>query len=107
LRNAESGETNWAAYLRCGVGFSARQALSSSGARWWLFGPAAQAPRQIASHHVGDHSKQHQEHSDPKNPTVVHSLPARTMIMAAVVLVIMLYLIHSFLVSWLDQYLAE
>ncbi len=27
--------------------------------------------------------------------------------MAAVVLVIMLYLIHSFLVSWLDQYLAE
>ncbi len=38
---------------------------------------------------------------------MVHSLPARAMIMAAVVLVIMLYLIHSFLVSWLDQYLAE
>ncbi len=38
---------------------------------------------------------------------MVHSLPARTMLMAAVTLTIMLYLIHSFLVSWLDQYLAE
>jgi hypothetical protein len=60
---------------------------------------ATEAPRQVAGHHVGDHSKQHQEHSDPKNPAVVHSLPARAMIMAAVVLMIMLCLIHSFLVS--------
>jgi hypothetical protein len=83
------------------------QALSSGGARWRLFRLAPQAPRQVAGHHVGDHGKQHQEHSDPENPTVVHSPPARAMIMAAVVLVIMLCLIHGFLVSWLDQYLAE
>ena len=84
-----------------------KEVLSSGRVRWGLFRLATQAPRQVAGHHVGDHSKQHQEYSDPKNPTVVYSLPARAMIMAAVVLVIMLYLIHSFLVSWLDQYLAE
>ena len=75
-----------------------RQVLSSGGARWGLFRLATQTPKQVAGHHVGNHSKQHQEHSDPKNPTVVHSLPARAMIMAAVVLMIMLCLIHSFLV---------
>ena len=73
--------------------------LSSGGARWWLFRLATQAPGQVDGHHVGDHGKQHQEHGDPKNPTVVHSLPVRAMGMIAVVLMIVFYLIHRLLRS--------
>src|SRR5438270_7418469 len=61
--------------------------LSSGRVRWGLFRLATQAPEQVAGHDVGDHSKQHQEHRHPKNPTVMHSLPARTMRMISVMLV--------------------
>ena len=65
--------------------------------RWRRFRLAAQAPEQVASHDVGDHGNQHQKHRDPKNPAVVHTLPARTMRMSIVVLVIMPGLVHGFL----------
>jgi hypothetical protein len=55
------------------------EVLSSGRVRWGLFRRATQAPKQVAGHDVGDHGKQHQEDRDPKNPTVVHSLPARRM----------------------------
>src|SRR6266700_2209517 len=71
--------------------------LSSSGARWRLFRLATQAPGQVAGHHVSDHGKQHKEYGDPKNPTVVHSLPARAMGMIAMVLMIVFCLMHKFL----------
>jgi hypothetical protein len=73
--------------------------LPSGGARWRLFWLATQAPGQIAGRHVGNHGKQHEEHGDPKNPTVVHSLPARAMGMIAVVLMIVLCFIHRLLRS--------
>ena len=57
---------------------------------------ATQAPEQVASHDVGDHGKQHQKERDPKNPAVMHPLPAR-MMMNFVVLVIVLCLVHRFL----------
>jgi len=71
--------------------------LSSGGARRRRFWLATKAPGQVAGRHVGNHCKQHQEYGDPKNPTVMHSLPARAMRMIAVVLMIMFYLIHRFL----------
>jgi hypothetical protein len=71
--------------------------LSSGGARWWLLRLATQAPGQVAGHNVGDHGKQHQEYGDPKNPTVVHSLPARAIGMITVALMIVFCLIHRFL----------
>ena len=44
-------------------------------------------PEQIAGHDVGDDGKQHQKHRDPKDPAVVHSLPARATRMMSLVLV--------------------
>ena len=74
-----------------------QRVLSSGRVRWRRFRLATQAPEQVASHDVGDHGKQHQKHRDPKNPAVVHPLPARTMRMSIVVLVIMPGLVHGFL----------
>src|SRR5881227_1616641 len=71
--------------------------LSSGGARRRRFWLATKAPGQVAGRHVGNHCKQHQEYGDPKNPTVMHSLPARAMRMIAVVLMIVFCLIHRFL----------
>ena len=65
--------------------------------RWRRFRLATQAPEEVASHNVGDHGKQHQKHRDPKNPAVVYTLPARTMRMSIVVLVIMPGRVHGFL----------
>ena len=53
-----------------------------------------QAPEQVAGHDVRDDGKHHQEHGDPKNLTVVHSLPARVMGMTFMMSVIMLCLVH-------------
>ena len=65
--------------------------------RWRRFRLATQAPEQVASHDVGDHGNQHQKHRNPKNPAVLHTLPARTMRMSIVVFVIMPGLVHGFL----------
>ena len=70
------------------------EVLSSGRVRWRLFRLATQAPEQVASRDVGDHGKQHQEHGDPKNPTVVHPLPTSVMGMTFVMFVIMLCLVH-------------
>jgi hypothetical protein len=75
----------------------ARQVLFPGRVRWERFRLATQAPEQVAGHDVRDHGKQHQKQRDPKNPAVVHPLPARTMRMSFVVLVIMLCFVHRFL----------
>jgi hypothetical protein len=64
---------------------------------WRLFRLATQAPGQVAGHHIDDYGNQHEEYGDPKNPTVVHSLPARAMGMIAVVLMIVFRFMHRFL----------
>jgi hypothetical protein len=71
--------------------------ITGRAARWRLFRLAIQAPRQVAGHHIDDYGNQHEEYGDPKNPTVVHSLPARAMGMIAVMLMIVLCFIHKFL----------
>jgi hypothetical protein len=45
--------------------------------RWGRFRLTTQAPGQVASHDAGDHGQQHQKQRDPKNPAVVHPLPAK------------------------------
>jgi hypothetical protein len=37
-------------------------------------------PEKVAGHDVGDHGEQHQENRHPENPTVMHSPPARSVI---------------------------
>ena len=64
------------------------------GLRLWLRWPMTQAPEQVAGHDVRDDGKHHQEHGDPKNPTVMHPLPTSVMGMTFVMFVIMLCLVH-------------
>jgi hypothetical protein len=64
---------------------------------WQLFRLATEAPGQIAGHYIDDYGNQHEEYGDPKNPTVVHSLPATAMLMIAVMLMIVFCLMHRFL----------
>jgi hypothetical protein len=73
------------------------EGLFSRRVRWGRVRLATQAPEQVASHDVGDHAQQHQKHRDPKNPAVVHPLPASTMRMSIAVFVIMSALVHGFL----------
>jgi len=52
-------------------------------------------PEKVAGHDVGDDCEQHQENRDPKNPTVVHSPPARSVRMTVVMLVTMVLIVHT------------
>ena len=73
-----------------------RQVLFNRRVRCGQFRLSTQAPKQVAGHDVGSDGKQHQKHRDPKNPAVVHTLPAWTMRMSIVVLVIIPGLVHEF-----------
>jgi hypothetical protein len=52
-------------------------------------------PEKVAGHDVGDDGQQHQENGDPENPTVVDSTPTRSVRMIAVMLVTMLWIVHT------------
>jgi hypothetical protein len=54
-----------------------------------------ECPKEVAGHYVGHDGEQHQENRDPKDPTVMHSTPARSVRMIVVMLVIMLSIVHT------------
>ena len=51
-------------------------------------------PEEIAGHDVGNNGEEHQENRDPENPTVVHSTPARSVRMTAMILLTMVSIVH-------------
>ena len=54
-----------------------------------------ECPEKVAGYDVGHDGEQHQENRDPKDPTVMHSTPARSVSVIVVMLVIMLSIVHT------------
>jgi len=54
-----------------------------------------QWPEEITGHDVDGDARAASENRDPENPTVVHSAPARRARMISVVVVTMLWIVHT------------